>query len=115
MFRRRRLFPIFALLLATATQADGMRDPMRPAGAAPAAPRALRVQSLRLEGVIGGEHRVAIINGQAVREGDVVGGVKIVEILVNGVRCERAGKSFTLTLAAATANPAVRVARSQEK
>jgi MSHA biogenesis protein MshK len=115
MFRRPRLLPICALLLATATHADGLRDPMRPAGSAPAAPRALTVQSLRLEGVIGGEQRVAIINGRPVRAGDVVAGAKIVEILANGVRYERAGKSFTLTLAAAQANSAVRIARSQEK
>ncbi len=112
-----RLLPCFFLLLANGAPADGLRDPMRPAGATsapPAAPRMLSVQTLKLEGVIAGETRVAIINGRAVRAGDTVAGVRIIEVLANGVRFDRAGKISTLTLPATHANAAVRVVRSKE-
>jgi MSHA biogenesis protein MshK len=115
MFRRLILLSLCTLGLAATAAADGMRDPMRPVGAAPAAPRALTVQALRLEGVIGGEKRVAIINGKLVRAGDSIAGARIIEVLHDGVRFERAGKVSTLTLPGAPPSTAVRVARSQDK
>jgi MSHA biogenesis protein MshK len=114
MIRRLSLLPLCALLLASAAHADGIRDPMRPAGVAPGAPRALNVQTLRLEGVIGTVNRVAIINGRLVRAGESVGGVKILEVFANGVRFERAGKITTLTLPV-TASSAVHAARKPEE
>lgn len=116
MNRRLHMLPLIALLFVQGARADGLRDPMRPAGSAPpAAPRMLTVKTLRLEGVIGGDRRVAIINGQLVGAGDSVAGVRIVEVLVNGVRFERAGKITTLTLPVPSADAGVRVARSEEK
>jgi hypothetical protein len=96
-------------------QAGELRDPMRPSGAptAASAPRAhAPAATLKLEGVIGGERRVAIINGRLVRAGDVVAGARILEVFAAGVRYERAGKVSTLTLPVARAHAAVRVARS---
>jgi hypothetical protein len=118
MFRRLNLFMMCVSLMAAASHAEPLRDPMRPAGSAPAAraaPRALAAPSLKLEGVIIGDRPVAIINGRLVRAGDVLAGARILEVFANGVRCERAGKTFTLNLAAAHTNSAVRIARSQEK
>jgi hypothetical protein len=94
--------------------AGDLQDPMRPSGAsaAPAAPRAAAVSSLKLEGVIAGEQRVAIINGRLVRAGDIIAGARILEIFAHGVRYERAGKTQTLTLPLARATAGVRVARS---
>jgi hypothetical protein len=107
-----------ALLAATVSngsvQAGEVRDPMRPAGA-PAAARRAPPSSLKLEGVIAGETRVAIINGRLVRTGDVVAGARIVEVFATGVRYERAGKITTLTLSVAQPNTQVRVARSDKK
>ncbi len=115
MFRRLTLVSLCATWLASAAHADGLRDPMQPAGTPPAAPRALSVETLRLEGVIGKDKRVAIINGRLVRAGDSVAGVKVLEVFANGVRIERAGKVSTLTLPQASPNATVRVARSQDK
>ena len=53
MFRRSTLVFLCATWLASAAHADGLRDPMQPAGTPPAAPRALSIETLRLEGVIG--------------------------------------------------------------
>jgi MSHA biogenesis protein MshK len=110
---RIRALTFIAMCLAlTAAQADDLRDPMRPAGA-PTAARPAPVYSLKLEGVIAGEKRVAIINGRLVRAGDTIAGARILEILAHGVRYERAGKIQNLTLAVPTANTSVRVARSR--
>lgn len=104
-----------AMLAAGAvSQAEGFRDPMRPAGAAPA-PARQPVYSLKLEGVIAGPTRVAIVNGRLVRAGDVIAGARIIEIFATGVRFERAGKTQTLTLPTVQSNAAVRVARSEQK
>jgi MSHA biogenesis protein MshK len=117
MNTRFRLVAICALVAAAAAGrvfAGDLRDPMRPPDA-PAAARPAPVYSLKLEGVIAGEKRVAIVNGRLVRAGDIVAGARIVDVLANGVRFERGGKIQTLTLASAPANTNVRVARSDEK
>jgi hypothetical protein len=101
-----------ALMFAGPAFAEGLRDPMRPAGA-PAAARPMAVYSLKLEGVIAGEKRVAIINGRLVRAGDTIAGARILEVLARGVRYERAGKVQILNLAVTPANIGVRVARSR--
>jgi MSHA biogenesis protein MshL len=95
------LGPLLVPLLAAPAQAEGFRDPMRPAGSAPGAPRALIVKGLKLEGIIGGEERIAIINGRLARAGELIDGVRIVEVLANAVRYERAGKIHVLAVAAA--------------
>jgi hypothetical protein len=99
-----------ALLLAGITQAGEMRDPMRPAGA-PAAARPAPVYALKLEGIIAGTRRVAIINGRLVRAGETIAGARILEVFAHGVRYERAGKIHSLTLTVATANTGVRVVK----
>ena len=103
-----------ALLLTGGVHADNVRDPMRPAGASRAAAKPATPHTLKLEGVIAGGIRVAIVNGRLVRAGDSIGGARIVEVFANGVRYERAGKITTLTLPGAHASSAVRVARSEK-
>jgi hypothetical protein len=104
-------------LCGSAAQGGELRDPMRPAGAAtaPAAARPTTVHALKLEGVIAGERRVAIVNGRLVRAGDLIAGARILEVFAQGVRYERAGKIQTLTLATTPANSNVRVARSDKE
>jgi hypothetical protein len=118
----RTRFAVVCLLILAATAgrviAGELRDPMRPAGASAATPAAARpavVHSLKLEGVIAGEKRVAIVNGRLVRAGDVIAGARILEVFAHGLRYERAGKIHTLTLATAPAITTVRVARSDDK
>jgi hypothetical protein len=107
-----------ALLLAAAAQAQTFRDPMRPAGAtqaaAPAIKRPQAAAPLKLEGIITGPTRVAIVNGRLVRAGDVVAGVTVLEVLPDAVRYSRAGRIQTLALPGARPIPGVRVARSAE-
>ena len=114
-----RLLAIAALIAAAAAGrvlAGELHDPMRPSGAAPSAATTVAprpaASTLKLEGVIAGENRVAIINGRLVRAGDTVAGARVLEIFAHSVRCERAGKILTLTLPVANAHSSVRVARS---
>jgi hypothetical protein len=100
-------------LLTSAAQAQTVRDPMRPPGATPAAsPRA--ISTLKLEGVISGNGRVAIINGRLVRAGDEIAGAKILEVLDDGVRYSRAGRIQSLLLPEVRALATTRVVRSPE-
>lgn len=102
------------LLLVGIARGGELRDPMRPAGApAAAASRPAPVFSLKLEGVIAGAKRVAIINGRLVRAGDTIAGAKILEVFPLGVRYERAGKIQMLTLPVTRADAGVRVVRSK--
>jgi hypothetical protein len=100
-------------LLACAAQAQTARDPMRPPGAATAA-RPRGPAEIRLEGIISGAVRVAIVNGVLVREGDEVAGARILEVLHDGVRYSRGGHVQSLMLPGARALTGVRVARSPE-
>lgn len=105
---------LLLLAIAKVASAQTFRDPMRPAGAAPAPVRAAAPAALRLEGVIDGAERVAIVNGRVVRAGDVVNGATVLEVLRRGVRLARAGKIQLLTLPAEPLPGSVRVARSVE-
>ena len=113
--RRRLRIASYCLtaLLTCAAQAQTARDPMRPPGTAVAA-RPRGPSSLKLEGVISGSVRVAIVNGQLVREGDEIAGARILEVLHDGVRFSRAGQIQLLSLPGARALSSVRVARSPE-
>lgn len=116
-FRPRTLPMLVAVLSTAAAHAQTFRDPMRPAGTAPATSSAARptaVASLKLEGVISGPVRIAIVNGRLVRAGDMIGGATVLEVLPDGVRYSRAGRVQTLVLPGARPNPGVRVARSSE-
>jgi hypothetical protein len=114
MRRRLRIaFCCVTALLACGAQAQTSRDPMRPPGMASAA-RPRGPVSLKLEGVISGSVRVAIVNGQLVREGDEIAGARILEVLQDGVRYSRGGQVQSLLLPGARALTSVRVARSPE-
>jgi hypothetical protein len=117
MNSRLRVIALIVLVAAAAAGrvlAGDLRDPMRPAGA-PAAARPAPIYSLKLEGVIAGDKRVAIVNGRLVRAGDSVAGARLLEVLAHGVRSERAGKVQTLMLPVTPANTSVRVARSRNE
>jgi MSHA biogenesis protein MshK len=108
----RKILAVSLLLLVVAkiASAQTFRDPMRPAGAAPAPMHVAAPSALRLEGVINGAQRVAIVSGRLVRAGDVVNGATVLEVLQNGVRLSRAGKIQLLTLPAEATPGSVRVA-----
>ena len=98
------------LVVAKIASKQTFRDPMRPEGAAPPESHAAAPAALRLEGVINGATRVAIVSGRVVRAGDFVNGAQVVEILQTGVRLSRAGKIQLLTLPAEPMPGSVRVA-----
>jgi hypothetical protein len=115
MRRRLRIagYCLTALIACTA-YSQAARDPMRPPGAAPASARPRGPVALKLEGVISGSVRVAIVNGQLVREGDEIAGARILEVLHDGVRYSRGGQVQSLSLPGARALTSVRVVRSPE-
>jgi MSHA biogenesis protein MshK len=105
---------LLLLAVAKVASAQTFRDPMRPAGAAPAPVHAAAPAALRLEGLIQGPERVAIVSGRAVRAGDVVNGAQVLEVLSNGVRLSRAGKVQLLTLPAETLPGSIRIAEAKK-
>ena len=111
---RRILVASLLLLDVVNASAQTFRDPMRPAGAAPAPMRAAAPAALRLEGVINGATRVAIVSGRVVRAGDTVNGAQVLEVLPNGVRLSRAGKVQLLTLPVEPMPGSVRVAEAKQ-
>lgn len=89
-----------AVAASAAAQAEGYRDPTRPPVASGRAVAARAPAGLQFGGVvIGGDRRVALLNGRAVQAGDEVGGVKVIEVLPDGVRVSRAGRIEVLRLA----------------
>lgn len=113
--RRRLRIAGYCLTALVACTAHGQaaRDPMRPPGTtASARPRG--PVALKLEGVISGSVRVAIVNGRLVREGDEIAGARILEVLHDGVRYSRGGQVQSLSLPGARALTSVRVVRSPE-
>jgi hypothetical protein len=106
-----------ALLLISGTAQAQVADPMRPSGMsaprATSAPRAAAVSSLKLEGILQSANvRVAIVNGQVVREGAQIAGAVILAILPDGIRYSRSGREQTLMLPNTAAS--VRVVQSLE-
>jgi hypothetical protein len=110
---RMALYCCAALLFADAG-AQELRDPMRPPGAAPAA-RARAPSALKLEGVIKGPVRVAIVNGRLVRAGDSIAGAKIIEVLIDGVRYSRGDRVHSLQLPGSRTLAITRVAASSSE
>lgn len=102
MFRRLRLQMVsFALVagLASCALAEALRDPTRPLDYNPG------TQSVDLELnsiLIGSDRRFAVINGQQLRENEVIansGGVRVRRIQARSVALEQGGKRWTLSLA----------------
>lgn len=92
-------FLLFLPALAVAQSA--LPDPTRPAGAVPGAGTELEggTQSLRLESVlISSTRRLAIINGEPYKVGQMVGEAKLMKISGNEVVLRRGGKNETLYL-----------------
>ena len=94
--------PYLATLLlslsAQAATADRLIDPTRPANAK-AAVATQQVDAVRLEAIMRSEGaHVAIVNGKIVRAGDRVGAAHIDEVMPNGIRYTREGRSFTTHL-----------------
>jgi len=118
MRRRLRLVHASCLVLLLAAgagaRAQAVRDPMRPPGTATVTSRPRAITTLKLEGIISGTVRVAIINGRLVRAGDEVAGARVLEVLNDGVRYSRAGKVQSLLLPGVRALGTVRVASSPE-
>ena len=114
MRRRLRHYCLAALLSAAPAHAQTFRDPMRPPGSASAAARPAAAAPIKLEGVISGAVRVAIVNGRVVQVGDSVAGAQILEVFSDGVRFSRAGRVQTLSLPGVRPLTGVRVARSPE-
>jgi len=88
--------PYLAALLLTMTAqaatADRLADPTRPATAR--AVVAETVETFKVEAIMNSNGRpLAIVNGKVVRPGDSVGAARIEEVLSNGVRFKRDGRS----------------------
>lgn len=91
------------LLAAVAPQqlvAEELRDPTRPLGYASAAAPA--GQQLKLNSIlISSERKLAIINGQTLRENDVIvgsGGVRVKRINANDVLLQQGTRDWKLSL-----------------
>jgi MSHA biogenesis protein MshK len=79
--------------------AELLRDPTRPYSSTPVVVISARDTSFRVTAIfISEKRRVAIVNGQRVREGDQVNGATVVEILANNLRLNLRGKEFTTRL-----------------
>jgi MSHA biogenesis protein MshK len=104
----RRVACMIACALAAAAQAQPIQDPMRPSAAEPAV-HAPRLQSILIGRAAGGR-RVAVIDGDTVRVGDLVGGARVVGMTPSTVVLARGGRRETLTLQAADVPVAAPVA-----
>jgi MSHA biogenesis protein MshK len=88
------LATLLLTLTAQAAVADRLADPTRPANAKAVASAVERTDVLRLEAVLRSEGApVAIVNGKVVRAGDRIGTARIDEVLSNGIRYTRDGRS----------------------
>lgn len=82
--------------------AESLRDPTRPLGHTNVSSPAAAQQTLRLQSVlISDTRKIAFINGQQVREQDVIknsGNVQVVRIEAGGVIVQQGGKRWRLEL-----------------
>lgn len=90
-----------AALLVCSVQpalAEGLRDPMQPPIARTAKPHAAP-QALRLEAIlVDGERRIAVVDGKVVRAGERVGAAVITAIGADRIEYSRDGRTHTATL-----------------
>jgi MSHA biogenesis protein MshK len=97
-----RRWPTTLLLSTLALIGAELPDPTRPPGVVPAGPAptaepgGMVLRSL----LVAPERRLAVIDGTQVREGDRVGGARVLEISLEGVELERAGERLHLRLTA---------------
>lgn len=97
--RMRALAASTLLVLATAVQAQALRDPTRPPGdtgpqSAESAPAATQLQSV----LIAKGRRVAVISGQAVPLGGMYGEARVVKITETEVVLKKGGETEVLKL-----------------
>lgn len=85
---------------APAAWASRLDDPTRPPGYAfGGVPRSAHRTGWNLSQIlIAPDRRQAIINGHSVREGDYVGGARVVEILPSEVKLRRKDRAFSIKL-----------------
>ena len=95
--------PYLATLLMTMTAhsafADRLVDPTRPTHAKAVAAATKTENGIRLEAILRsqGTH-LAIVNGKVVRAGDRLGTTRIDEVLADGIRYTRDGRTHTAHL-----------------
>lgn len=97
MYKRSALRALLVILSLSvlASAGFGFSDPTQPSQYRPAAKRV----SLKLESVLVSDARkVAVINGQVVAEGEMIGGAKVISIGKDNVRLRKSGKTISLTL-----------------
>jgi|SRR5688572_6030229 len=98
-----------ALFISLPAIADRLADPTRPPQGQRSQPTGAR-SPVRVEAILhSADRRIAIVNGKVVRAGDHVSGVRIEEILVDGVRYMRDGRSQVVRL-----RPAAMTVRQNE-
>jgi hypothetical protein len=95
--------PYLATLLLTMTAqsalADRLVDPTRPANAKAMSSGERAESGVRLEAILRSEGaHLAIVNGKVVRAGDRIGAARIDEVLADGIRYTRDGRSHTARL-----------------
>jgi hypothetical protein len=95
--------PYLATLLLTMTAqaalADQLVDPTRPANARSVAAAPQKAAALKLEAIFQSDAtNVAIVNGKVVRAGDLIGAVRIDEVLPHAIRYTRDGRTHTARL-----------------
>jgi hypothetical protein len=83
-----------SLMSMQAVAAEQLMDPTRPATAKAVPVVAPGAQPIKVEAIMSSAgHPLAIVNGKVVRAGDSIGAVRIEEILGDGVRFNRDGRS----------------------
>jgi hypothetical protein len=91
-----------ALLLAMTAHsalADRLTDPTRPTDAKAISSGEKVEAGVRLEAILRSEgSHLAIVNGKVVRAGDRIGATRIDEVLADGIRYTRDGRSHTARL-----------------
>lgn len=93
------LFANLVLAVAPALGDDGVPDPTRPPNMSPGASPGASGAGPILQAVrISHGRTLAIVDGQSVRVGDTVGGLKVLRITEGGVVLGGGGQSRTLTL-----------------
>lgn len=105
-----RIVFLFSLFLWGGAQAEELRDPTRPLDYNPGRTSVeLELNSI----LVGGERRLAVINGQQLRESELVansGGIRLRRIEARAVVLEQDGKTWRLSLA----GKSIRQSRSTE-